>query len=124
METDRSYETCARLLLEAYPDIHAAIATHNVRSVAHALVMARYLDLPERAFEFQMLYGMGDPLKRAVAAAGQRVRVYAPYGDLIPGMAYLVRRLLENVSNESFMRQGEASSRAPEELLRSPWVGK
>jgi RHH-type proline utilization regulon transcriptional repressor/proline dehydrogenase/delta 1-pyrroline-5-carboxylate dehydrogenase len=121
-ETDRSYETCARLLLEAYPAIHTAIAGHNVRSIAHALVLSRYLELPERAVEFQMLYGMGDPLKRAVVAAGQRLRVYTPYGELIPGMAYLVRRLLENVSNESFLRQGFAENRPPEELLRSPWV--
>jgi RHH-type proline utilization regulon transcriptional repressor/proline dehydrogenase/delta 1-pyrroline-5-carboxylate dehydrogenase len=122
VETDRSYETCARLLLEAYPAIHAAIATHNVRSIAHALVLARYLELPERAFEFQMLYGMGDALKRAVVDARQRLRVYTPYGELIPGMAYLVRRLLENVSNESFLRQGFTENRPPEELLRSPWI--
>jgi RHH-type proline utilization regulon transcriptional repressor/proline dehydrogenase/delta 1-pyrroline-5-carboxylate dehydrogenase len=122
VETDRSYETCARLLMEAYPAVHTAIATHNVRSIAHALVMARYLELPERAFEFQMLYGMGDPLKSAVVSAGQRLRVYTPYGELIPGMAYLVRRLLENVSNESFLRQGFAEKRPPEELLRSPWA--
>lgn len=122
LETDRSYETCARLLLEAYPHVHTAIATHNVRSIAHAIVMARYLGLPERAFEFQMLYGMGAALKQAVVAAGQRLRVYAPYGELIPGMAYLVRRLLENVSSESFLRQGFAEKRPPEELLRSPWI--
>jgi RHH-type proline utilization regulon transcriptional repressor/proline dehydrogenase/delta 1-pyrroline-5-carboxylate dehydrogenase len=120
-ETDRSYETCARLLLEAYPAIHPAIATHNVRSIAHALVLAHYLELPERAVEFQMLYGMADPLKAAMVGAGQRLRVYAPYGELIPGMAYLVRRLLENVSNESFLRQGFTENRSPEELLRSPW---
>jgi RHH-type transcriptional regulator, proline utilization regulon repressor / proline dehydrogenase / delta 1-pyrroline-5-carboxylate dehydrogenase len=121
VETDRSYETCARMLLEAYPAIHTAIATHNVRSIAHALVLAHHLELPERAFEFQMLYGMADPLKAAMVGAGQRLRVYAPYGELIPGMAYLVRRLLENVSNESFMRQGFTENRPPEELLRSPW---
>jgi RHH-type proline utilization regulon transcriptional repressor/proline dehydrogenase/delta 1-pyrroline-5-carboxylate dehydrogenase len=121
-ETDRSYETCARLLLEAYPAIHTAIATHNVRSMAHALVLSRHLELPDHAFEFQMLYGMADPLKEAIARAGHRLRVYAPYGELIPGMAYLVRRLLENVSNESFMRQSIAEERSPEELLRSPWA--
>lgn len=121
VETDRSYETCARMLLEAYPAIHTAIATHNVRSLAHALVMARYLELPERAFEFQMLYGMGDPLKSALVQMGQRLRVYTPYGELIPGMAYLVRRLLENVSSESFLRRGFAEKRPPQELLRSPW---
>ena len=51
-----------------------------------------------------MLYGMADPIKDALVALGRRVRVYTPYGELLPGMAYLVRRLLENTANESFLR--------------------
>jgi RHH-type proline utilization regulon transcriptional repressor/proline dehydrogenase/delta 1-pyrroline-5-carboxylate dehydrogenase len=56
------------------------------------------------AFEIQMLHGMGDPIKAAVRAMGLRLREYAPVGELIPGMAYFVRRLLENTANESFLR--------------------
>ena len=52
-----------------------------------------------------MLYGMGDPLKSAMIGLGQCVRVYCPYGDLMPGMGYLIRRLLENTSNEGFLKQ-------------------
>ena len=53
-----------------------------------------------------MLYGMADAEKQALVDRGQRLRIYMPYGDLIPGMAYLVRRLLENTSNDSFLRAG------------------
>ncbi len=53
-----------------------------------------------------MLYGMADPIKVAIQSLGYRLRVYTPYGELLPGMAYLVRRLLENSSNDSFLRQG------------------
>jgi RHH-type proline utilization regulon transcriptional repressor/proline dehydrogenase/delta 1-pyrroline-5-carboxylate dehydrogenase len=72
------------------------------------------------ALEFQMLYGMGDPIKEALVALGQRVRVYTPFGELIPGMGYLIRRLLENTSNESFLRLSFAEHRSPEELLKPP----
>src|SRR5262245_1619729 len=51
-----------------------------------------------------MLYGMAEPARRTLRALGQRVRVYAPVGELLPGMAYLVRRLLENTANSGFLR--------------------
>ena len=58
-----------------------------------------------------MLYGMADPSSRTCSVElGQRVRVYTPFGQLLPGMAYLVRRLLENTSNESFLRAGFAAT--------------
>src|SRR5262249_23112193 len=78
-ETDLCYETCARQLLEAYPHVEAAIATHNVRSLAHSFVHARRLGLNRDQYEIQMLYGMADPLKDAVAKAGHRLRVYVPF---------------------------------------------
>jgi RHH-type proline utilization regulon transcriptional repressor/proline dehydrogenase/delta 1-pyrroline-5-carboxylate dehydrogenase len=118
--TDRAYENCARRLLEAYPHVEAAIATHNVRSLAHAVVHARRLGLRPDAFELQMLYGMADPLKEAVVRQGHRLRVYVPFGELIPGMAYLVRRLLENTANQSFLRLGFAEDVPAAELLRVP----
>ena len=83
------------------------------------------LDLPASGFEIQMLYGMADVEKRALAERGYRVRVYMPYGELIPGMAYLVRRLLENTSNDSFLRAGLYEQTPVELLLRDPLqVGK
>jgi RHH-type proline utilization regulon transcriptional repressor/proline dehydrogenase/delta 1-pyrroline-5-carboxylate dehydrogenase len=117
-ETDASYERCLHLLLEGYPYVHTAVATHNVRSIA--LAMARTGELGrDQGFEFQMLYGMADPLKDAVAKMGYRVRVYVPFGDLIPGMAYLVRRLLENTASQSFLRMGFAED-VPAEVLLAP----
>ena len=67
-----------------------------------------------------MLYGMADPIKDAIQSLGHRVRVYTPYGQLLPGMAYLVRRLLENTSNDSFLRQGFAEGLSEEVLLMNP----
>jgi RHH-type proline utilization regulon transcriptional repressor/proline dehydrogenase/delta 1-pyrroline-5-carboxylate dehydrogenase len=63
---------------------------------------------------------MADPLKEALAEAGWRVRVYMPFGELLPGMAYLVRRLLENTSNESFLRAGFVERVPEQRLLASP----
>ena len=119
-ETDRNFERLVTLALEHASLLRPAIATHNVRSLAYALATARQLGLPERAVEFQMLYGMGDAIKATLVQLGQRVRVYAPFGELLPGMGYLVRRLLENTSNDSFLRQGFVEHAAVEELLRSP----
>lgn len=119
-ETDACFERCSELLLKAYPHINLAVASHNVRSIAHAICMAEEFDLPKDATEFQMLYGMGDPLKQAIVEQGLRLRIYTPYGDLIQGMAYLVRRLLENTTNESFLRQSFSEHAPLEELLGNP----
>jgi len=118
--TDACFERVTDFLLASYPHIALAVGSHNIRSIAHAMARAEELGLPQGAVEYQMLYGMGDPLKQAVVDLGQRLRVYVPYGKLIPGMAYLVRRLLENTANESFLRQGFAENISPEELLRNP----
>ncbi len=119
-ETDINFERLVTILLEQYRLLRPAIATHNVRSIAYALAASQRLGLPERALEFQMLYGMGDAIKAALVQLGQRLRVYAPFGELIPGMGYLVRRLLENTSNDSFLRQSFVEHAALDELLRNP----
>jgi RHH-type transcriptional regulator, proline utilization regulon repressor / proline dehydrogenase / delta 1-pyrroline-5-carboxylate dehydrogenase len=119
-ETDACFERCSEMLLKAHPHIRLAVASHNIRNLAHAICMAETLNLPKDAIEFQMLYGMGEHLKQAVVEQGLRLRVYTPYGDLIPGMAYLVRRLLENTTNESFLRQSFSEHIASEKLLRNP----
>jgi proline dehydrogenase len=118
-ESDRNFEALTRRLLEAWPHVRPAIASHNLRSVAHALAAARKLGREDRDVEFQVLRGLGDDLAAALADVGQRVRIYCPVGDMVAGMAYLVRRLLENTSNESFL--GEQQRGTPiEQLLAAP----
>ena len=117
--TDANFEAMTRLLLENHEHLYAAIGSHNVRSQAHAIAIAETLQIPPRRFEFQMLYGMADKLAKAIADKGYRVRVYCPYGELIPGMSYLIRRLLENTANSSFLRQN-LEERPVEELLKTP----
>lgn len=119
-ETDSSYEKLTKLLIDNYPLIYPAIASHNIRSLAHAKAYAEYKKLPANAVEYQFLFGMADPIKEAFVSMGERVRIYMPYGELIPGMAYLVRRLLENTANESFLRQGFQDNVNEDELLKSP----
>ncbi|XGV98099.1 MAG: L-glutamate gamma-semialdehyde dehydrogenase [Leptolyngbya sp. BL-A-14] len=117
--TDANFETMTRLLLENHEHLYAAIGSHNVRSQAYAMAIADTLQIPSRRFELQVLYGMADKLAAAIAAKGYRVRVYCPYGELIPGMSYLIRRLLENTANSSFLRQN-LEERPIEELLAAP----
>lgn len=105
VSTDANFECMTRLLLENHQVVYAAIGSHNVRSQAHAIAIAEALNIPSRNIELQVLYGMADKLAVALAKRGHRVRVYCPYGNLIPGMAYLIRRLLENTANTSFLRQ-------------------
>jgi RHH-type proline utilization regulon transcriptional repressor/proline dehydrogenase/delta 1-pyrroline-5-carboxylate dehydrogenase len=119
-ETDANFEAQTTFLFERSDLLRPAIASHNVRSLAHALAEAERRGMPPRSFEFQMLFGMADPIKAALSAMGHRVRVYTPYGQLLPGMAYLVRRLLENTSNESFLRAGFLERRPEEQLLMNP----
>ena len=101
--TDRQFELLTRALIDAAPAVRPAIASHNLRSVAHALAYARAAGLGDGEIEFQILRGLGDDLQEALRRSGLRVRAYCPVGDLIAGMAYLVRRLLENSSNDSFL---------------------
>ena len=99
VESDRSFERLTRRLIAAKQLVRPAIASHNVRSIAHALAHAD----DTRDIEFQVLRGLGDDLQQALAGMGLRVRTYCPVGDLVAGMSYLVRRLLENTSNDSFL---------------------
>jgi RHH-type proline utilization regulon transcriptional repressor/proline dehydrogenase/delta 1-pyrroline-5-carboxylate dehydrogenase len=121
-ETDANYERCTRYLVAHAGSVRPAIASHNVRSLAYAIAYARGHGLDERAIELQLLYGMAEPIRTALAGMGLRVRVYAPVGELVPGMAYLVRRLLENTSNESFVRHRFAEGRDLDELVAPPAV--
>ncbi|MCF2149599.1 L-glutamate gamma-semialdehyde dehydrogenase [Desmonostoc muscorum LEGE 12446] len=119
--TDANFETITQLLLENHQYVYSAIGSHNVRSHARAIAIAESLNVPRRRFELQVLYGMGDKVAKALVDRGYRVRVYCPYGELLPGMAYLIRRLLENTANSSFLRQN-LENRPIEELLAAPSV--
>ncbi len=119
-ETDASYERCARFLLEHHMRLRPALGSHNVRSLAAALAAAELFGVPDAAYEVQMLHGMGEPIQLALIDKGKRVRVYTPYGAMLPGMAYLVRRLLENTSNDSFLKASFRKNVPIDELLRDP----
>jgi proline dehydrogenase len=116
---DRNYEALTRRLLDARPSVRVAIASHNLRSVAHAIAYNRVTGGADADLELQILRGLGDDLAHALAAHRLRVRAYCPVGDLVAGMAYLVRRLLENTSNDSFL-SAQASGVAIDELLAAP----
>jgi RHH-type proline utilization regulon transcriptional repressor/proline dehydrogenase/delta 1-pyrroline-5-carboxylate dehydrogenase len=119
-QSDANFELCARLLMENHDWLRPAFGSHNIRSIASALAMADQFGVPRGRYEFQMLYGMADDLKDVLVNMGQRVRIYTPYGQLLPGMAYLVRRLLENTSNESFLRASHSAGVHEEKLLMNP----
>ena len=119
-ETDANFERLARFMLQNHEVLRPAIGSHNLRSIANAIATSTHLGLPDGTLELQMLYGMGDAEKKALTDMGMRMRIYMPYGQLIPGMAYLVRRLLENTSNDSFLRAGFTEHVATEILLMAP----
>ena len=121
-ETDANYERCARLLHDHHGEVRAAFGSHNLRSLAYAVEYARSQGIPDDGYEIQMLHGMAEPVHAAVRKLGLRLRIYAPVGDLVPGMSYLVRRLLENTANESFVRQRFVEGRALDEVLEAPAV--
>ena len=119
-ESDASFERCAQFLLAHYTQLRPAFGSHNVRSLAAAIAAAEALRVPRDGYEVQVLHGMGASVQRAVAARGNRVRVYTPYGAMLPGMSYLVRRLLENTSNESFLKASLTTHVPVDDLLRDP----
>ncbi len=119
-ESDANYEKLTLLLLENIDLITPNFASHNVRSVAHAIAQAERLGIDPRAYEFQALYGMADELKLSLLQMGHRVREYCAIGELLPGMAYLVRRLLENTSNEGFLRLKNRGEATQGQLLENP----
>lgn len=119
-ESDANFEKLTLILLENIDIINPNFASHNVRSCAHAIVQAERLGIDPRAYEFQALYGMADELKLTLIKLGHRVREYCAIGELLPGMAYLVRRLLENTSNEGFLRIKNMGESTKEGLLSNP----
>ncbi|GAB7080730.1 proline dehydrogenase family protein [Megalodesulfovibrio paquesii] len=119
-ESDACYERCAWKILQHADICHLACASHNIRTISAVMEMAKAQGVDESRYEFQVLYGMAEPVRKGLKNVAGRVRLYCPYGDLIPGMAYLVRRLLENTANESFLRQSFVDDASMEVLLADP----
>jgi RHH-type proline utilization regulon transcriptional repressor/proline dehydrogenase/delta 1-pyrroline-5-carboxylate dehydrogenase len=119
-QSDACFERCCGILLRNHPHVYTAFGSHNVRSLAHAMALRERFQVPAHAFELQTLFGMGAALQKAAVEMGQRCRVYTPYGDMLPGMAYLIRRLLENTANESFLRQSVDEHAPIAALLADP----
>ncbi|KUG29628.1 proline dehydrogenase (proline oxidase) / delta-1-pyrroline-5-carboxylate dehydrogenase [hydrocarbon metagenome] len=119
-ETDAAFERLSTEILRHADLVYFQCASHNIRSISHVMETAAALGVPESRYEFQALFGMAEPVRKGLLGVAGRVRLYCPYGELLPGMAYLVRRLLENTANESFLRQSFADGQAEELLLENP----
>ncbi|MEQ8357071.1 MAG: bifunctional proline dehydrogenase/L-glutamate gamma-semialdehyde dehydrogenase PutA [Kiloniellaceae bacterium] len=118
VNTDLSYMACAQMLLDRRDRIYPQFATHNAHTCAAVLQMAGN---DRDGFEFQRLHGMGESLHDIVRKeSGARCRIYAPVGAHRDLLAYLVRRLLENGANSSFVNQIVDESIAPEEISKDP----
>lgn len=116
--TDVHYMVCADRLLQSHPKIRLQFAGHNVYTIASVLVMASSC---ERPIEFQCLHGMGEAVFAYMQAKhGVRVRVYAPVGRHRELLPYLVRRLLENGANSSFVNQMARPDQSDDDLLGNP----
>lgn len=122
-ESDVNFEACSHLILKAYPHFRLAVGSHNIRSITHALSLSQKFNIPKKALEIQTLYGMADSIKVHLIKKGWRVRQYCPMGSPIPGMAYLVRRLLENTANESFIKSWQNKTGNIKDLLKAPRKG-
>jgi RHH-type proline utilization regulon transcriptional repressor/proline dehydrogenase/delta 1-pyrroline-5-carboxylate dehydrogenase len=122
-ETDQQYEALTALLFDHADVIYPAIAGHNLRSLSHAIAAAQARGLAADRWEVQMLLGMANPLAEALAGSGVRLRMYIPVGDLVGGIAYLIRRLMENTANNSILRQTYVDSEDPLRLLAPPQRG-
>ncbi|MEE3608625.1 bifunctional proline dehydrogenase/L-glutamate gamma-semialdehyde dehydrogenase PutA [Avibacterium paragallinarum] len=119
VHTDISYLSCAKKLFAAQDVIYPQFATHNVQTLATIMQLGK-----GKTFEFQCLHGMGETLYDHIVGADQfnhRVRVYAPVGTYQTLLAYLVRRLLENGANSSFVHQLVDNQISVEALVEAPW---
>ena len=119
-KSDAAFERQARKILENHDRCYLACGSHNIRTISAVLEMARALNVPKERYEFQLLYGMAEPIQKALLKLGEKVRIYCPCGDLISGMSYFVRRLLENTANESFLRLSFVDGIDIDNLLKDP----
>ena len=117
--SDVAYLSCARKLVGMADRIYPQFATHNAHSVSAVLELTRTAGLTH--YEFQRLHGMGESLHdQVMQESGVPCRIYAPVGKHSDLLAYLVRRLLENGANSSFVNQIVDTRITPEEIARDP----
>jgi RHH-type proline utilization regulon transcriptional repressor/proline dehydrogenase/delta 1-pyrroline-5-carboxylate dehydrogenase len=117
--TDATFEAAAARFIAAHPSIRLAIGSHNARSHAVAEALAEEAGLPTNSLEHQTLFRTYEGMSRGLVKLGWIARDYVPVGELIPGMAYLVRRVLENSSQAGFLLQSRSGVNA-DELLEAP----
>ncbi|NHN87951.1 bifunctional proline dehydrogenase/L-glutamate gamma-semialdehyde dehydrogenase PutA [Acetobacter conturbans] len=117
--TDIAYLACARKMLAARDALFPQFATHNARTLASVYTLAGP-DSSDNSYEFQCLHGMGEALAAQVTALGRPMRVYAPVGTHETLLAYLVRRLLENGANSSFVNQIQDKNIPVTSLIADP----
>ena len=111
-ECDRNFEALTRRLLDARPAVRVAIASHNLRSVAHAIASTGCAAATTATSSCRCCAGSATSSRTRSRAGGLRVRTYCPVGDLVAGMAYLVRRLLENTSQRVVPARAAGAGRA------------
>jgi RHH-type proline utilization regulon transcriptional repressor/proline dehydrogenase/delta 1-pyrroline-5-carboxylate dehydrogenase len=119
-ESDIAFERAGEKILRNSDICHLACASHNVRSVIALMEMAKMLGVEDDRLEIQVLFGMAEAFRKAVLDMTPRVRLYCPNGELLKGMAYLVRRLIENGSNESFLQMTLAEGADVDRLMENP----
>jgi len=121
VHTDVSFQACVKKMLAAPDAIYPQFATHNAQTVAYCMQMAGPWEAGK--YEFQCLYGMGEPLYHHIVADAEQpvpCRIYAPVGSHETLLAYLVRRLLENGANSSFVNQVADPDADDEALVADP----
>jgi RHH-type proline utilization regulon transcriptional repressor/proline dehydrogenase/delta 1-pyrroline-5-carboxylate dehydrogenase len=118
--SDANYEKLSKILIDNHKLCLPAFGSHNIRSLSHAISYAKEKGLSNKDFELQLLYGMADPIAEAFKQRGYLVRFYVPLGEILPGMGYLVRRLLENTSNESFLKHTFFENQNIDNLIKQP----
>lgn len=117
--TDANFEAVSAYALLNRDALEPAFATHNIRSQAHAMALATTYGLPPEAAPIQMLYGMGDPIKRVVASMNRPLRAYVPAGSLARGLKYAGRRFAELAGSDNALARtmrgdfSEMNSAAP-----------
>lgn len=119
-KTDINYEKASEYLMQNRQWLRPAYGSHNLRSLANALCLADKYGAKPGEYEFQMLYGMAEPERRTFKNRGELTRLYCPVGEMLPGISYLVRRLLENTSNDGFLRLSHHDHTEIGKLLMPP----
>jgi RHH-type proline utilization regulon transcriptional repressor/proline dehydrogenase/delta 1-pyrroline-5-carboxylate dehydrogenase len=117
--TDLSYLACADRMLRQPGVFYPQFATHNARSAASVMALAEHYGWEKRSYEFQRLHGMGEALHDAILAEAPS-RIYAPVGAHKDLLAYLIRRLLENGANSSFVHALMDSGKGAGDILADP----